>query len=551
MFAASTVACAAAGVRWQPGAPPARQLASSPAAAHARQQHQRRAWQPATTLYRSTVVTAAAAADGTDVELEMVMRRGKSVAVPPELAARLAPLAAACSVADVAAVARVVAALDNSRQQGVLDHGLAVAAYLQGLGIDQSQLGRLLRRCPKLFSWLSEERAGVLFSQLMRLGLSARLAADCFEQQPFAANTPGFEPAIAVLAPLLAAGSKVAGRSGEQLLGDLLKKQPAAVTLLQLRAELLQRNLDNLLQLGLSEEQLMISMRQHPALLTRPPERLAKLEAVLQQELGADRQLWAKMLRHHPRVATCREATLRQGVQALVAEFGKEEALKMVEKAPKLLAISVVVWRQALAVWRLCGVADPLAVVRNNPSLLGYDWLNPSRLANVLALQQLLPWEPSAAQVIERYGSYVTHLAPKKLTGRLLYLERLGLLQQLVADKWAARREWRQSQKQPSAGKKAAGEPAFISVSDVATLPPAQFAGLVQDAGAWLSEDSELDGSSPSFEEFSQGLHQLPAWQRLWADAEAAVAELEQQLPPELLRAVDETAAVVAEDGTI
>jgi hypothetical protein len=230
-------------------------------------------------------------------------------------------------------------------------------------------------------------------------------------------------------------------------------------------------------------------------------------------------------------------------------EFGKEEAVRMVGNAPHLLVIDLIVWRQALAVWRLCGVSEPLAVVHNNPQLLAYDWLFPSRLAKLLALQRLLPWEPSAAQAIERHGSYVAGPAVEKLVGRLLYLEQLGLLQLLVADKRAARQEWRQSQQGLSAGKVATGEPAFISVYDVAIPAPAQFAGLVQDAKALLSEGSELVSSSPSFEEFSKGLHQLPGWQRLWADAEAAVAELKQQLPPELLRGLNETAAAVAESG--
>jgi hypothetical protein len=265
------------------------------------------------------VLGAAAAADGPDDEVEMAMRRGKSVAVPPEMAAGLAPLAAECSVADVAAVARAVAGLFGPRQQGVLDHGLAVAAYLQGLGVDQDQLGRLLFRCPLLFSRPSEERAGVLFSQLMRLGLSAGQAASCFELQPQAAQTSTFKPAIAVLAALLAAGSKVAGKSGEQLLGELLKLQRGGVQLLKFGREALQRNLDNLLQLGLSEEQVVKLLPQNPALLAQSPEHLAKLEAVLQQELGADCQLWIKVLRRAVRVANCSEATLRQGLQALVA----------------------------------------------------------------------------------------------------------------------------------------------------------------------------------------------------------------------------------------
>ncbi|KAI3427399.1 hypothetical protein D9Q98_010314 [Chlorella vulgaris] len=541
MFAASCAARATSGMRWQPGAPPAGQLAGPRTAAHQQKQpqHQRRAWQPVTTPHRTTVVTAAAAADGTDDELEMVMRGGKSVAVPPELAAGLAPLAAACSLADVAAVARAVATMFGPRQQGVLDHGLAVVAYLQGLGIHQAQLGRLLCRCPVLFSRPSEERAGLLLSQLMRLGLSARQAADCFGQQPVVAHPRSFEAAIAVLAPLLAVGSKSAGRTGEQLLGDLLQKQPAAGLLLSSRAEALQHNVDNLLQLGLSKQQVVNALKQNWALLACTPEHLAKLEAVLQQEMGADRQLWVKVLHRAARVVGCSEATVRQRAQALVADFGKEEALRMVGNAPGLLAIDVIVWRLAMAVWRLCGVSDPLAVACNSPGLLLLDWLNPSRLANLLALQRLLPWELSVAQVIERYGSYVASTAAETLAGRLLYLEQLGLLQLLVADKRAARQEWRQSQQGLSAGKEAGGEPVYMVVRDVAIPAPAKFAGLVQAAEAWLSEDNEAVSTSPSFEEFSKGLKQLPAWQRLWADSEAGIAELNQQLPPELLRALD------------
>jgi hypothetical protein len=194
-----------------------------------------------------------------------------------------------------------------------------MVAYLQGLGIDLAQLGRLLCRCPALFSRPAEERAGVLFSQLMRLALSAGQAAACFVQQPVAANARSFEAAIAVLAPLLAAGSKGGGRSGEQLLGDLLKQQPGGVLLLSSRAEALQRNVNNLLQLGPSKQQVLNALRQDWKLLSYTPEHLAKLEAVLQQELGADRKLWAKVLRSNPRAAACSGATFKQRAQALVA----------------------------------------------------------------------------------------------------------------------------------------------------------------------------------------------------------------------------------------
>jgi hypothetical protein len=130
--------------------------------------------------------------------------------------------------------------LPGIRQQGILQHGPQVAAHLRGLGIGSSELGSLFCRCPGLFSRPAEERAGVLFSQLMGLGLSAGQAASCFEQQTTAAFSLSFEPAVKVLAPLLAAGSKGGGRPGDQLLGDLLTKQPGAVVLLQYGSESLQ-----------------------------------------------------------------------------------------------------------------------------------------------------------------------------------------------------------------------------------------------------------------------------------------------------------------------
>jgi hypothetical protein len=182
--------------------------------------------------------------------------------------------------------------LPGIRQQGILQHGPQVAAHLRGLGIGSSELGPLLYRCPYLFSMSADERAGMLFSQLMRLGLSAGQAARCFEQHPAAAASVSLKPVVAVLAPLLAAGSKGGGRSGEQLLGDLLKGQAAAVRLLQCGAEALQLKLDNLLQLGFSQQQVVKALSQDWTLLNYTPKHLARLEAVVQQELGADRQLW-------------------------------------------------------------------------------------------------------------------------------------------------------------------------------------------------------------------------------------------------------------------
>jgi hypothetical protein len=225
----------------------------------------------------------------------------------------------------------------------------------------------------------------------------------------------------------------------------------------------------------------------------------------------------------------------------------------MVDATTQLLAINTVVWRRALAAWQQCGVADPRAVAHSKPILLGYDWLNPSRLANLRALHQWLPWEVSAAQAIGCYGGYVAGYAADRVAGRLLYLEQLGLLPLLAANKPAAKREWR-LQQGLSGIKKAAGEPVFISVSDVAILTAARFDSLVDSA---LSQQQQQDddslgssssSSSPSFEAFRKGrLLQLPAWKQLLAQAEADMVELERTLPPELRRVPAEGEVDIAE----
>jgi hypothetical protein len=136
--------------------------------------------------------------------------------------------------------------------------------------------------------------------------------------------------------------------------------------------------------------------------------------------------------------------------------------------------------------------------------------------------------------------------SPTTLVGRLLYLEQLGLLPLLVANKPAAKREWR-LQQGLSGSKKAAGEPAFISVFDVAGLT-ARFDSLVDSALSQQQQEQDDDGlvsssssPSPSFEAFRKGrLLQLPAWKQLLAQAGADLVELERKLPPELRRVAAE-----------
>ena len=247
-----------------------------------------------------------------------------------ELAAELRPLAAMAGIVDTAELSRRVAALGPKPERRVLEHGAAVAQLLLSLGVPRAQLAALLWCCPVLFSWPAEHRAALLFGQLARLGLTAGQAARCFELQPVAANAHSFDPAIVVLAELFAAGSKEGGgRSGEQLLGDYLRGQPAAVGLLKLQPDTLQQRISNLVQrYGPHWEQqnkqavIVAAMQQHALLLTRPAAHLLAQKAVLQQEVGQQpgdgTRLLASMIQYEARVAAASTQLLQQRARALV-----------------------------------------------------------------------------------------------------------------------------------------------------------------------------------------------------------------------------------------
>ena len=256
---------------------------------------------------------------------------GKLVPVRPGLAAELQPLAALAGVADAAAVSREVAALGPKREAGAIEHGTAVAQLLLSLGVQRPQLAALLKDCPYLFSWPPEQRAAVLFGQLARLGLTAAEAARCFERQPKAAGSLTFEPAIGVLTPLFAAGSKAGGsKSGEHPLGCFLRRNPVAALLLALQASRLHERFSNLEQRygphwRQQDKQAVIAkaMEQNWTLLALPPDTLRALEVALQQELGQQpgdgMRLLADILQHAPRAAGCSEGKLRWRARALVA----------------------------------------------------------------------------------------------------------------------------------------------------------------------------------------------------------------------------------------
>ena len=145
--------------------------------------------------------------------------------------------------------------------------------------------------------------------------------------------------------------------------------------------------------------------------------------------------------------------------------------------------------------------------------------------------------------------------SPERLIGRLLFLQQAGALPLLVADKQAARRQWREERGLPAA-QAAAGEPQFVSLRDVAILPDAQFCGLPALGGSQQEQSSGQQASSGSsaserLAAVMAQLEQLPAYRQLLAEGAAESERLEAALPPELavVQGEDEAAGSAALDG--
>ena len=235
-------------------------------------------------------------------------------------------------------------------------------------------------------------------------------------------------------------------------------------------------------------------------------------------------------------------------------EFGLQRLQQAGSKSvPELLHVDTATWQRALAVWRLLGVADPPALALRNTRSLTLNWLAADRLASLVALQQLLPWQPSAADAVQCCGCYIVSSAPPRLIGRLLFVQQEGVLPLLVADKAAVQREWRRQHGLP-ANRRAAGEPPLISLCDTATLSDAKFYALLAAVEtAQVGSGSGGESGSMTVEQryhaFMAQLPQLPAYQWLLAEGAAESERLAALLPPELWPAAGRQEAADGEES--
>jgi len=107
---------------------------------------------------------------------------------------------------------------------------------------------------------------------------------------------------------------------------------------------------------------------------------------------------------------------------------------------------------------------------------------------------------------------------------------------------------------EPNRRRRAAGEPTYISVSDVCTLTAKHFAGLVETASSSTDNISHRSSSSSSsstladLESFLAALPALPAWEQLWKDAKKESERLVALLPSDLQQAAEAASAEDQDD---
>ncbi len=257
-------------------------------------------------------------------------KRGRPLSPVPDVdAEQLLRSLGLSGAADPAALLRNLRKLPGVRQQGVLENAAAVATHLcsPAVGLTVQQAGQVLERGPYLFSWPPEQRAAMLFGELLWGGLTAASAAQCFVTSPAAATPTSFAPGLAELAAILAHSEDRQGRQGrkaavpaaQRTVAALLSSKPSAVLLVCQGVGYLQQRAADLQQAGFSAADVAALVWTQPDLLwTDAAAKLASRAAVLQQELGLTAtEVVSLAARQKPRWLASSVATVRERAAAL------------------------------------------------------------------------------------------------------------------------------------------------------------------------------------------------------------------------------------------
>ncbi|KAI7837672.1 hypothetical protein COHA_008533 [Chlorella ohadii] len=423
--------------------------------------------------------------------------------------------------ADPAALLHKLRKLPGVRQQGVLDNAAAVMAHLlsPAVGLMVQQAGQLLERCPYLFSWPPEQRAAVLFGQLMAAGLAAAAAAQCFVRYPTGAKSTTFAPGLAELAAILAnsqdrqsgQGRRVAVPAAQRTVAALLTRSPSAVQLVCFAAGSLQQRAAVVQQAGFTPAQVADQAWFCPELLGRDASaKVSGAAAVLQQELGLPfHQACSLAARSNVTWLIASSETQQARAAALAEGFGQAAAAAMLLKTSAVLSCDPAVWQRNLCCMAACGVADPNAVLQRAPNLLSLDHAAADFLQRRLLLQHC--FQLTATQLYEQHPSYLLAAEAPALAQRLQFVQHRGQAHRLVAkaSRWASR----------------------------ATASPGQPAITVRTVGRPLREFLAAVGASQAeWEAWAAANPPTACPLYCWAQqaAEEEAARLAAALPPEL-----------------
>ncbi|PRW05909.1 RNA polymerase sigma factor [Chlorella sorokiniana] len=346
--------------------------------------------------------------------------------------------------ADPAALLTNLRKLPGVRQQGVLDNAAAVAPHLlsPAVGLTAQQVGQLLELCPALFSWPPEQRAAVLFGELLGAGVTAPAVAQCIATYPGAAETTTLAPCLGEAAAILAhsedrdsslGGPAAKVPAAQRTVAALLTKIPSAVRLVCQRAGYLQQRAAELQQAGFTTADVAALAWQQPEMLiTNAAVKLACTSAVVQQELGLPAAAVVSLATHTAaRWLLASGETVRARAAALAQGFGQAPAAAMVLRSPGALGVDPAIWQHNLCYMAACGVADPKTVLRQRPRVLSFDPAAAGFLQRRLLLQRC--FQLTAAQLYEQQPSYLVLATAPDLAQRLQFVEHRGQAHRLVA----------------------------------------------------------------------------------------------------------------------
>ena len=270
----------------------------------------------------SIPVSTSAAGGGEDAE--------ENLPSPPESEAEAADMLRSLGLQGALPPATLLDSLQSlsaERRGGVMQHAAAVAQHLRGpaVGLSAQQVGRLLERCPTLFSWPPQERATPLFRQLLGEGLAVDAAVRCFASFPPAAGAVSFEDGLEELAALLALSRDWEGGrtpkvpAAQRTVAALLADKPSAIRLVASSPGYITQRSLQLQQEGfLPADVAALAWCQPELLATNAVRRLQRAAAVLEQELGlAPEDVVGLVASRKPGWLTSSEDTLRSRAAAL------------------------------------------------------------------------------------------------------------------------------------------------------------------------------------------------------------------------------------------